>query len=207
MRTRSLAAALVALAALATATTTSSASPGATVAAGCVPKDNVEAIIDDSGSMTVTDSDRLRVRAMQLFIDNPQNDKRTLGALEFGTDAAQLFAPLPINSNRASMKSAIDTAVNADNGLTDYNDAFAAAGAENPNATARIFLTDGGHNNEDSSPSDNSHRGGPPVYVIGLGVAGDGGTVLKQIADETNGLYRPVDTASELQSAMFDVNA
>jgi len=207
MRSRSLAVAVLGLAALLTATTTSTASPDAAAAASCVPKNNVEAIIDDSGSMIITDGDRLRVRAMELFIDNPANEKRTLGALEFGTDAAQLFAPLPISANRASMKSAIDTAVNADNGLTDYNDAFAAAGAENPNATARIFLTDGGHNNEDSSPYDNSHRGGPPVYVIGLGVAGDGGTVLKQIADETNGLYRPVDTASELQSAMFDVNA
>src|SRR3954471_2559386 len=207
MRSRSLAVAVLGLAALLTATTTSTASPDAAAAASCVPKNNVEAIIDDSGSMIITDGDRLRVRAMELFIDNPANEKRTLGALEFGTDAAQLFAPLPISANRASMKSAIDTAVNADNGLTDYNDAFAAAGAENPNATAPIFLTDGGHNNEDSSPYDNSHRGGPPVYVIGLGVAGDGGTVLKQIADETNGLYRPVDTASELQSAMFDVNA
>jgi hypothetical protein len=207
MRSRSLAAALIGLAALLTATTISSASPGATAAASCVPKDNVEAIIDDSGSMIITDGDRLRVRAMELFIDNPANDKRTLGALEFGTDASQLFGPLPISAKRASMKSAIDAAVNADNGLTDYNDAFAAAGAQNSNATARIFLTDGGHNNEDGTPYDNSHRGGPPVYVIGLGVVGDGGTVLKQIADETNGLYRPVDTASELQSAMFDVNA
>jgi hypothetical protein len=206
MLSRSLAAAVIGLAALAIATT-SSASPGATAAQSCVPKNNVEAIIDDSGSMILTDGDRLRVRAMELFIDNPANDKRTLGALEFGTDAAQLFAPLPISPNRASMKSAINAAVNADNGLTDYNDAFAAAGAQNPNATARIFLTDGGHNNEDGSPYDNSHRGGPPVYVIGLGVVGDSGTVLQQIASETNGLYRPVDTASELQSAMFDVNA
>jgi hypothetical protein len=207
MRSRSLAAAVIGLAALVIATSSSASSPTATAAQTCVPKNNVEAIIDDSGSMIITDGDGLRVRAMELFIDNPANDKRTLGALEFGTDAAQLFAPLPISANRASMKSAIAAAVTADNGLTDYNDAFAAAGAQNPNATARIFLTDGGHNNEDSSPYNNSHRGGPPVYVIGLGVFGDSDQVLRQIASETNGLYRPVDTASELQSAMFDVNA
>jgi hypothetical protein len=203
---RLLAAAGIGLASLAVAATAGASSERA-VASACTPKQNVEAIIDDSGSMSITDSDRLRVRAMELFIDNPANDKRTLGALEFGTDAQQLFAPAAISANRAAMKAAIDTNVNADNGLTDYNDAFAAAGAQNPNATARIFLTDGGHNNEDQSPYNNSHRGGPPVYVIGLGVFGDSGNVLKQIASETNGLYRGVDSASELQSAMFDVNA
>jgi hypothetical protein len=209
MRTRSLALAGAALAALALliAATTAGASSERAVAAACTPKQNVEAIIDDSGSMSVTDSDRLRVRAMELFIDNPANDKRTLGALEFGTDAQQLFAPAPISANRAAMKAAINNAVMADNGLTDYNDAFAAAGAQNPNANARIFLTDGGHNNEDQSPYNNSHVGGPPVYVIGLGVFGDSDQVLRRIASDTNGLYRPVDTASELQSAMFDVNA
>jgi hypothetical protein len=210
MLSRHLAAAgagLAVLAVTAIASTTAGASAPRAVASACTPKQNVEAIIDDSGSMSITDTDRLRVRAMELFIDNPANDKRTLGALEFGTDASALFAPAAISSNRATMKSAINNAVMADNGLTDYNDAFAAAGAQNPNATARIFLTDGGHNNEEGAPYDNSHRGGPPVYVIGLGVIGDGDQVLRQIADETNGLYRPVDTASSLQSAMFDVNA
>jgi hypothetical protein len=208
MRRRSLAAALVGLAALLVAITTSAgaASPRA-VAAACAPKQNIEAIIDDSGSMSITDSNRLRVRAMELLIDNPANDKRTLGAIQFGTDASPLFAPAAIDPNRASMKSAVDTAVNADDGVTDYNDAFALAGSQNPNADARIFLTDGGHNNEDSSPYNNGHLGGPPVYVIGLGVFGDSDVVLKKIANDTNGLYRPVDDSSALQSAMFDVNA
>jgi len=206
MRTRSFAAAGVALAALATSATAGASADGV-AAQNCVPKTNVEAIVDDSGSMLVTDSDRLRVRAMELFIDNPVNDKRTLGALEFGTDAVRVFAPTTISGNRASMKSALDTAIQADNGLTDYTDAFSLAGTESPNATARIFLTDGQHNNEDSSPYANGHRGGPPVYVIGLNVVGDGDTVLQQIASETGGLYRRANDAGQLQSAMFDVNA
>src|SRR5262245_11807729 len=141
MRTRSLAAAGVCLAALAT-TATAGASSDGTAAQSCVPKGNVEAIIDDSGSMLFTDDSRLRVRAMELFIDNQANDRRTLGAIEFGTDAQRLFAPTTISGNRATMKSAIDTAIQGDNGLTDYNDAFSVAGTENPSATARIFLTD-----------------------------------------------------------------
>lgn len=207
MGSRSLAAASVGLVALVAATTTAGASTNGVAAQGCTPKQNVEAIIDDSGSMLITDSSLLRVRAMELFIDNPANDRRTLGALEFGTNAEPLFAPALISQNRASMKSALSTAISADNGLTDYNDAFSFAGTQNPNATARIFLTDGAHNNEDSSPYANGHRGGPPVYVIGLGVVGDGDAVLQQIASETGGLYRRADTSSQLQSAMFDLNA
>src|SRR5215210_343940 len=207
MRSRSLAAAGVGLAVLAAATTAAGASSNGTAAASCVPKQNIEAIIDDSGSMVGTDGNKLRVRAMELFIDNPANEKRTLGAIEFGTDATPVFAPAAItDQTRPGMKSALSV-VGADNGLTDYNDAFSFAGTHNQNATARIFLTDGGHNNEDASPYANGHRGGPPVYVIGLGVVGDGDTVLQQIADETGGLYRHADSSGQLQSAMFDVNA
>jgi hypothetical protein len=206
MRSRSLAAAGVALAALAAAATAGASADG-TAAQSCAPKNNVEAIVDDSGSMLLTDGDGLRVRAMELFIDNPANDRRTLGAIEFGTDAQPLFAPAPISQGRASMKAAVGTAVIGDNGLTDYNDAFSVAGTQNPGATARIFLTDGQHSTGDGTPYANGHRGGPPVYVIGLGILGDADAVLRQIASETGGLYRQIDSASQLQSAMFDLNA
>ena len=43
------------------------------------------------------------------------------------------------------MRSALDKAIHADNGATDYNAAFAQSDADNPGADARIFLTDGGH--------------------------------------------------------------
>lgn len=206
MHSRLLAAAGVALAALAAAATAGASADGV-AAQTCVPKNNVEAILDDSGSMLFTDSDRLRVRAMELFIDNQANDKRTLGAIEFGTDAQRLFAPATIGPNRASMKSAIDSAIQANNDLTDYNDAFSVAGTENPGATARIFLTDGGHSTEPPAPYADGHRGGPPVYVIGLNVIGEGDALLDRIANETGGLYKRVDSASELQPAMLDVNA
>ena len=206
MRSRPLVAACLALAALAAAST-AGASADPTAAQSCVAKNNVEAIIDDSGSMLFTDSDRLRVRAMELFIDNPANDKRTLGATEFGTSAEPIFAPVSISGNRATMKNGLQTRVQGDNDLTDYNEAFRVAGEQNPQATARIFLTDGQHSNEAMSPYTNGHRGGPPVYVIGLGIFGDADAVLRQIAGETGGLYKQVDSASELQSAMFDLNA
>jgi hypothetical protein len=178
----------------------------AAAAAQCVPKKNLEAIVDDSGSMSFNDPSDLRIRAMELFVDTQGNERRMLGAVEFGTDATPLFAPAFIDPNRATMKSAFNTSLLEDGGGTDYNDAFAAAAAQNPGADGRIFLTDGEHT--DSSPYAEGHRGGPPVYVIGLGVF-EGTTfdqLLDRIANETQGLYRRATDATELQAAMFDVN-
>jgi von Willebrand factor type A domain len=182
------------------------AEPQARSAQGCVPSKNLEAIVDDSGSMSYNDPNNLRVRAMELLIDTPGNEARTLGAVEFGTSANPLFAPALIGPNRTTMKAAL-AGVQADNGSTDYNAAFAAASAQNPGATARIFLTDGEHTATD--PYADGHRGGPPVHTIGLGVI-QGGTfdqLLERIANETGGIYRRATDPAELQSAMFDVNS
>jgi hypothetical protein len=182
--------------------------PASAAAQRCVPATNIEAIVDDSGSMSWNDPTDLRIAAMQLLIDTQGNEKRTLGAVEFGTDAAAMFGPAEIAANAAAFKAALGTALIEDGGGTDYNDAFAAAGAHNPNATARIFLTDGQHT--DTTPYGNGHFGGPPVYVIGLGVGLPGSpfdALLERIATETGGLYRRADEASELQAAMFDVNS
>jgi hypothetical protein len=198
-KTRIVAAAVVCLGAAA-------AAPAANAA--CTPKTNLEAIIDDSGSMSFSDPNDLRIRAMELLIDTQGNEKRTLGAVEFGTDAAPLFGPGLIGQNAAAFKAAMSTALIEDGGGTDYNKAFAAAAAHNSGATGRIFLTDGAHTAFD--PYANGHQGGPPTYVLGLGTGGSGSpfdTLLNQIATDTGGLYRRADDASALQAAMFDLNS
>jgi hypothetical protein len=177
-------------------------------AASCVPKTNLEAIVDDSGSMSYSDPSDLRIAAMELLIDTQGNEKRTLGAVEFGTDAQPLFGPGEIGPNAAAFKATLAPALVEDGIGTDYNDAFAAAAAHNPNATARIFLTDGEHT--DATPYANGHVGGPPVYVIGLGVGVAGSpfdALLERIATETGGLYRRANDASEMQAAMFALNS
>jgi hypothetical protein len=197
----------LALRAAALAAVACAAAPGIASAA-CTPKSNLEAIVDDSGSMLWNDPDDLRVRAMELLIDTQGNEKRTLGAVEFGTDATPLFGPGLIGQNAAAYKAALNAALIEDGGGTDYNAAFAAAGTHNPNATARIFLTDGEHTASD--PYANGHQGGPPTYVIGLGAGTPGGpsdTLLKQIATDTGGLYRRADDANAMQAAMFDLNS
>src|SRR5436190_19088980 len=141
----------VAVAAVAAAPS-SAEGPQAQAAAACAKATNIEAIVDDSGSMSVTDPNRLRVQALDLLI-NALDPGTTLGAIEFGSDlfgsqppADVVFTPQPVGPNAAAMKSALDTLIQSDNGSTDYNAAFATGRAANPSAQARIFLTDGAHN-------------------------------------------------------------
>ena len=187
-------------------------------ASKCRPATNIEAIIDDSGSMSGTDPDRLRVQAMSLLIDD-LSPKTQLGAIEFGSGfdipgileepaANTVFPPEPVGPNATSMRSSLDGAIQADNGATDYNAAFAKADADNPSSDARVFLTDGGH---DVGPYNEAHLGHRvPTYVIGFGSgvsSGEDVTRLKKIAKDTGGRYYPVADTSELQAAMNSVGA
>ena len=68
-----------ALAAMAFVGAASAAVPlAATASAGCTPVTNIEAIIDDSGSMEITDPNKLRVQAMDLLV------KTLAGGDDFG---------------------------------------------------------------------------------------------------------------------------
>jgi VWA domain-containing protein len=195
---------VVAVAAAAAIATSASGAP-ATSAQACVAKKNVEAIVDDSGSMSLTDSNRLRVQALNLVMSTPGNESKTLGAIQFGTDASSVFDPGPINTNRSRFAQTLNQQIQADDGGTNYNAAFALAKTHNANADVRIFLTDGANN----GTYDNGHVGGPTTDVIGLGasIAGPDEARLKQIAADTGGIYRKANDASQLQAAMNDINA
>ncbi len=208
------AASAAALLAALTVASAAPARPSALAAASCTPVSNIEAIIDDSGSMSFTDPNKLRIAALQLLIDTPGNEKTILGAAEFGGTfgsfpgqppaADTVFPPEAIGPNGAAMLAALQQKINADNGITDYNAAFAQGTADNPGAKARIFLTDGAH---DADAYTNGHRGGPPTYVIGFGTAisGADGQRLKQIAGDTHGRYFPQTDSSNLQAAMNQI--
>jgi hypothetical protein len=187
-------------------TATAGASGGlATAAASCTPKQNIEAIIDDSGSMSLTDPNTLRVQGLNLLMNTTDNDSKTLGAIQFGTDASSVFAPGKISTNRTAFSQALAQQILADDGSTNYNAAFDLAKTHNPNADERIFLTDGEHNEGDYA---NGHQGGPRTDVIGLSdaIAGDNETRLQQIASDTGGTYRKVTDAGDLQAAMNSIN-
>jgi von Willebrand factor type A domain len=189
------------------------ATAASTSASSCVRANDIEAIVDDSISMEFSDAGRLRVQAMNLLIGT-LSPKTQLGAIEFGSGfleqpaANTLFPPQPVGPNATAMRTALDTAIHADNGATDYNSAFAKADADNPDAEAKIFLTDGGHV---EGAYNNAHLGHKvPTYVIGFGSglsSGEDQARLKKIAKDTGGKYFPVEEASELQAVMNSVSA
>jgi von Willebrand factor type A domain len=204
------------LAVVAVAAPSSANEPRAHAAAACKKATNIEAIIDDSGSMSLTDSNRLRVQAMDLLI-NALEPATKLGAVEFGSSfdptipaARAIFAPEPIGTSAAAMKSALDTAIQADAGSTDYNAAFTVGRAANSTADARIFLTDGGHNVGDYA---NTHlnpapQAQTPTYVIGFSSGLSQPTDqqrLQKIADDTGGKYFALPDSSALQSVMNEI--
>jgi hypothetical protein len=163
----------------------------------CTPTNDVAAIVDDSGSMDVNDPENIRRRALELLITKPAAQGRTFGAVEFGTDAGQLFAPAPVSSGRDVMLASLPALANDgffDDGSTDYNDAFQASVGEQPQAGARIFLTDGEHNEGEYA---DGHLGGPRTFVIGLNIGPDDGSseaagLLGRIASDTGGTYYPL---------------
>jgi hypothetical protein len=201
----------VAVAAVAAAPS-SAEGPQAQAAAACAKATNIEAIVDDSGSMDVTDPNRLRVQALDLLI-NALDPGTTLGAIEFGSDlfgsqpaADVVFTPQAVGSNAAAMKSALDSKIHADNGGTDYNAAFTTGRAANPGAAARIFLTDGAHN-EGNYNNTHLNPTGPqtPTYVIGFspGLASPADQArLQKIAGDTGGRFFPLADSSQLQAVM-----
>jgi hypothetical protein len=197
---------LTALAIAAAAAGIALAQLGTATAASCVPRQNIELILDDSGSMSGFDSGKLRVAGSKLLLEKPANQQKTFGAVQFGSDASTVFAPAVVAPGLAAMESALDAQIQADDGSTNYNAAFDKAGADNPKADSRIFLTDGGHN---KGAYLDRHKGGPRTDVIGFGssTAGENGARLQRIATETGGAYYPQTDATNLQKTMNAIDA
>jgi hypothetical protein len=182
----------------------------------CAAATNIEAIIDDSGSMSFTDPSTLRVKGLKLLI-NTLSAGTLLGAVEFGGNfgfgtappsADTVFPPEPVGPNAAAMGAALDSKIMADNGGTDYNAAFAQSDQDNPTAQARIFLTDGGHDVGTYNNGHLTHK--VPTYVIGFstGVAdAEAQMRLKTIASDTGGQFYPLTDSSQLQSVMNNIGA
>lgn len=173
----------------------------------CTKAPNIEAIIDDSGSMAVTDPNRLRISGLDIVMRN-LDPKVYLGAIEFGSVATTVFAPAPVGTSRTADLAAMYKLVKADDGSTDYNAAFAKATSDNPIAPARIFLTDGGHN---AGTYNNGHLNpNVPTYVVGFADAltspADRAR-LQTIASDTHGKFYPLKTSDKVQATMNDISA
>lgn len=180
----------------------SSATPAA---ASCTKATNVEAIIDDSGSMSFSDPDKFRTKLLDAFTALGSNNGRIFGGVEFGSAANVLFGPATIPGVIVPMDASF-VQVDADNGGTDFDLAFSAGNAHNGTADARIFLTDG------LADPPTSHKSPPTkTYVVALGDISSDPTAqstLSQIASDTGG-PAPflVSDASQLQPVAGAITA
>jgi hypothetical protein len=178
------------------------ASPGAHASA-CNVQKNSEAVIDDSGSMSGSDPGKLRTKFLDVYASIGANQGKTLGGVEFGSTADQLFAPGTIPGVITPMDQSF-ALVDADNGGTDYDAGFSLANTSNPGADNRIFLTDG-----EASPPTAHLTPNIPTYVIGLGLSSSNANQLRaSIAADT---HAPppflVDDASQLQPVAGAITA
>jgi hypothetical protein len=198
-----LAASLAGVFALLAASGGASAAPQAKAAA-CQKATNFEAIIDDSGSMSGSDPSKFRTKLLDVFANIGANNGKILGGVEFGTTANPLFSPAPIPGVIPAMNASF-VQVDADNGGTDYDAGFAAGNAQNPNANARIFLSDG-------LASEPTQHLNPNVktYVVGLGLSNNQQALelLTRIASQTGG-PPPflIEEASQLQPVAGAITA
>jgi hypothetical protein len=181
-----------------------SAAPGAHASA-CTKAKNVEAIIDDSGSMALSDPDKFRTKLLDAFANLGSNNGRIFGGIEFGSAANVLFGPGTIPGVIVPMDASF-VQVDADNGGTDFDLAFSAANGHNGTADARIFLTDGLADMPTSHKSPNIK-----TYVVALGDISSDPTAqqtLSQIAADTGG-PAPflVSDASQLQPVAGAITA
>jgi hypothetical protein len=178
---------------------------------GCHAATDLQVIVDDSGSMADTDPTDLRAKALRLLLVKQRNVGERLGAVEFGSLAERLFAPVLLGGQdfadaQKELDKLIRERIKSDAGGTDYNAAFEGARLVDPDADAIVFLTDGGHNEGRFAAR---HRGGPLVYVIGLGIGEEGvdGRRLQRIADETDGRYYPSVDDEHLQSVLNQIDS
>lgn len=174
-------------------------------AAACTAVTNVEAIVDDSGSMAVTDTNKLRSQAIKLIVESQAQNQPTFtfGAISFGTDVNTLFAPAAVGANKAAMEASL-ASIDADDGGTDYGAGFNKAAADNPNRQANIFMTDGA-NGGDPVPLPQ-----PPTYVIGFGDSAstpEDQAALQNIATATGGQYYQQTGSAKLVSVVNSILA
>jgi len=183
------------------ALTVGSATSSAATIPNCVPKTNIEGIIDDSGSMSSNDPSNYRADLMEaIAFFNPD---KTMGSVYFGTNAFPLFGPFLAGPNFPAIQAALNL-ISGGSGGTDYDDAFTAANAHNSTANARVFLSDG----EPNGPPNSNLWKSPliPAYVVGFGSADF--TILNQIATETGGPSPfSIITASQLRTVAQIINA
>lgn len=178
-------------------------------AAQCIKpsKLGVVFVVDDSGSMSTSDSAYLRADAVRIALDQlPDGSVASAGS--FDTNSRTFFDPVEIGpGNRTALADDVSSSLYP-TGLTDYGMAFGLANellAKTANVQRRavVFLSDG-------EPTDNAFANETlpadvPVFTVGFGsITND---TLDRIAARNGGQAFHADRVSDIQNAFAQIVA
>ena len=171
---------------------------------GSISNIDTALIIDSSGSMSWNDPKNLRKEAAEIFVGVAQNEDQ-IAIIDFDSYMKTLWHLQPLTENRDGIIAAINSidssgGTNIGRGL--LGGYYELLSSSEPNSRAAVLLTDG----------DGSYYGeaelfkteGWPIHTIGLGSSANS-ALLKNIADETGGIYFPLNDANQLKNVYFEI--
>jgi len=183
--------------------------------AGCDPIRDVELVVDDSGSLGSSDHFELRRAAIEQLLSKPRDAPVRFGAIEIGRTAAEIFAPLAVESTGlgegaelATLRGLIAERIRNDAGATDFAAGLLAAVRHNPRAGAIVLVTDA---TEPAPATPLAVPDGRPVYVLELRGPKPGARpaepALVELARATRGGYFAAVDPVSLPAALGAVEA
>ncbi|HEX8122855.1 MAG TPA: integrin alpha [Solirubrobacteraceae bacterium] len=184
---------------------------GESIAAGCTPALNVQAVLEDN-AYTDEDADpeRIRKTGMQAFVATPRNFGTVLGITAFDrteeSESSTIFPPTELGVSRVrTLQRALQREVDGGDIFPGYGPMFRALAEHNPNAGARIMLVDG-FLFKRLRGLRGLTRGSAPTYVIAVGEPPDRNAIdiseMKRVARETKGRYFEARTPKEINRAL-----
>lgn len=164
-------------------------------------------VIDNSGSMSWNDPQRMRQDAADSYINTAVPGDR-IGIIGFESSSYQIAPMQKMPDGATTLKSALDARI-TDGGGTNIGAGLQAActmldDQALPARRGAILLTDG--DGSYSSQASCFASKGWHVYPVGLGSSVNT-SLLNTIASTTGGYYQPVPTAAELQCKFQQVRA
>lgn len=162
-------------------------------------------IIDSSGSMGSNDPGSRRLDAGRAYVAGALETDE-VGVVDFDGSARVAIEAVSVGDNRDAIEAAISTinssgSTNLGAGLQVGCDVLARASHDN---RAAIFMTDG--QGSYSGQASCFAAQGWKVFTIGLG-SGVNESLLQQIADQTGGTYRQLETATNLVCEFQQIRA
>lgn len=164
---------------------------------------SILAVVDSSGSMSSTDPNNLRIKAIQMMIDTMSPDT-TLGLVDFDSGSRVLSSPLKINRFQSNTRQKLRNKIQMidSNGGTDIQNGLKKAEGlidKKQQRTSIVLLTDG---------KDDTWKGkagiipeNVPVHTIALSNQADRRS-LSKISAATGGIADIARTANDLPRIM-----